>query len=130
MAKWKVTPEWKKSILEVQEWVRPGEPGYINHEIGWRWGEFIVETEDDNPPVINEGDDILDCGYTCDDWSTDDGCWEETDVDIPDEELTEKIEEFLTENSIYDLESEGWVMSDCYMYINCPVTIEKVEDDE
>jgi hypothetical protein len=44
--------------------------------------------------------------------------------------LKEKIEEFLSENSIYDLENEGWVMSDCYMYINCPVTIEKVEDDE
>ena len=132
MAKWKVTPEWKKSILEVQEWVRPGESGYISHEIGWRWGEFIVETEDDNPPPIEEDVNMFDLpeGCSCDDWSTDDGCWEETDIDIPDEELKEKIEEFLSENSIYDLESEGWVMSDCYMYINCPVTIEKVEDDE
>lgn len=128
MAKWKITPVWKKSILEVQEWVKPGEPGYINHEIGWRWGEFIIETEDDNPPELEEGVDMFNCGYECDDWSTDDGCYEDTEVDVSDELLKEEIEEFLEENSIYDLEEKGWVMSDSYMYINCELNIEKVED--
>lgn len=127
MAKWKITPVWKKSILEVQEWVKPGEPGYINHEIGWRWGEFIIETEDDNPPDIKEGDDIFSVNSLCD-WSTDDGCYEETDVDVSDELLKEELEEFLEENSIYDLEEKGWVMSDSYMYIQCEVNIEKVEE--
>ena len=128
MAKWKVTPTWKKSIVEVQEWIKPGEPGYINHEIGWRWGEFIIETEDDNPPELEEGVDMFNCGYECNDWSTDDGCYEDTEVDVSDELLQEELEEFLEENSIYDLEEKGWVMSDSYMYINCELNIEKVED--
>ena len=128
MAKWKVTPVWKKSIVEVQEWIKPGEPGYINHEIGWRWGEFIIETEDDNPPELEEGVDMFNCGYECDDWSTDDGCYEDTEVDVSDELLQEELEEFLEENSVYDLEEKGWVMSDSYMYINCELNIEKVED--
>ena len=128
MAKWKITPVWKKSILEVQEWIKPGEPGYINHEIGWRWGEFIIETEDDNPPDIKEGDDIFSTQYELADWSTDDGCYEETDVDVSDELLKEEMEEFLEENSIYDLEEKGWVMSDSYMYIQCEVNMEKVKE--
>ena len=128
MARWKITPTWKKSIVEVQEWIKPGEPGYINHEIGWRWGEFIIETEDDNPPELEEGVDMFNCGYECNDWSTDDGCYEDTEVDVSDELLQEEIEEFLEENSIYDLEEKGWVMSDSYMYINCELNIEKVED--
>lgn len=127
MARWKITPTMKKSIREVQEWVRPDQPGYINHEIGWRSGEFYIETEDDTPPVIGEGVDILNCDYTCDDWSTDDGCWEDTEVDVDDEVLQEEVETFLEDNSIYDLEEQGWVMSDCYMYIECDVNIERVD---
>ena len=130
MTTWRVTPTWKKSVVEVQEWTKPGEPGYISHEIGWRWGEFFVETLDDNPPPIEEGVDMFNLpeGCTCDDWSTDDGCWEESDIDVGDEVLREEIEEFLEENSIYDLEEQGWIMSDSYMYINCELNIEKVEE--
>lgn len=129
MALWKITPTWKKSVVEVQEWMKPGEPGYISHEIGWRWGEFFIETPDDNPPDIEEGVDMFNLpnDYTCVDWSTDDGCWEETDIDVSDEMLQEEIEQFLDDNSIYDLEEQGWVMSDSYMYINCELNIEKVE---
>lgn len=127
MAKWRITPTWKKSIREVQEWTKPGQHGYITYEIGWRWGEFYIETEDDNPPDLSEGVDMFDCGYDCDDWSTDDGCWEEHDIDVPDEVLQEEIETFLEENSVYELEEQGWVMSDCYMYIDCELNIEKVE---
>ena len=128
MARWKITPEWKKSISEVQEWTKSGEPGYITYEIGWRWGEFIVETDDDNPPDIQEGVDMFDCGYECNDWSTDDGWFSDTEVDISNDEEQERLEEFLQENSIYDLEEEGWVMEDSYMYINCPVKIERIDE--
>ena len=127
MARWRITPTWKKSVIEVQEWTKPGQAGYISHEIGWRWGEFFIETEDDNPPNIEEGVDMFDCGYDCDDWSTDDGCWEETDVDIPDDDEREKMEQFVSENSIYDLDEEGWTMEESHMFINCELNIEKVE---
>ena len=66
--------------------------------------------------------------YGTDDWSTDDGCWEETDVDIADDEERERIEEFIENNSIYDLEEEGWVMDECEMIIDCDMTIEKVDE--
>jgi hypothetical protein len=128
MARWKVEPTWKKSIIEIQTWTKEGVPGYIEHQIGWRWGEFFIETEDDNPPDIEEGVDILNCGYEVSDWSTDDGIWEETEIDVGDEEEQERIEEFLEENSIYDLESEGWVMEECSMMIECELDIQKVEE--
>ena len=33
MALWKVTPDWKKSVIERQTWVKEGVAGYITHEI-------------------------------------------------------------------------------------------------
>ena len=126
MALWKVEPTWKKSIIERQHWSKDG--NLITHEIGWRWGEFFIETEDDTPPAIAEGVDIFNCGYECNDWSTDDGCWEETDFDIESDEEQERIELFLEENSVYDLEEDGWVCNDCEMIIECELNIEKVEE--
>jgi hypothetical protein len=125
MARWKVTPDWKKSVIERQTWTKEGVPGYIEHEIGWRWGEFIIETETDEPPELEAGVNIFD--YDPDDWSTDDGCWEETDIDVGEEEQ-EKMELFLEENSILDLEEDGWVMEECEMIIDCDMTIEKVKE--
>lgn len=130
MAIWKITPDWKKSCVEKQFWSKTGVAGYICHEIGWRWGEFFLETEGDELPegVTTEGNfNVFDCGAQCDDWSTDDGCWEESEVDISDEEECQKVEEFLEENSIYDLEELGYTMDECEMWIQCEVTIEKVE---
>lgn len=126
MATWKVTPTWKKSVIERQTWTKTGVPGYITHEIGWRWGEFFIETEDDKQPELEAGVNIFD--YSPDDWSTDDGCWEETDVDISNEEERERLEEFVQDNSIFDLEEEGWVMEECEMIIDCDMNIERVED--
>jgi hypothetical protein len=125
MALWKVTPDWKKSVIERQYWTKDGKT--IVHDIGWRWGEFIIETEDDVKPELEAGVNIFD--YQCDDWSTDDGCWEETDMDSLDDEQREKVELFLEENSIFDLEEDGWYMDECEMIIDCEMTIEKVEDE-
>lgn len=126
MATWRVTPTWKKSVIERQTWTKKGVPGYIQHEIGWRWGEFFIETEDDKQPELEAGVNIFD--YSPDDWSTDDGCWEESDVDIGDEVERERLEEFIQDNSIFDLEEDGWIMEECEMIIDCDMNIEKVED--
>ena len=127
MVTWKITPTWKKSVIERQTWVKDGVAGYISHEIGWRFGEFFIETEDDTPPPLEEGVNMFDCGYECDDWSTNDGCWEESDVDIADDTERERLEEFLSDNSIFDLEEEGWSMEECSMNIECELNIEKVK---
>lgn len=127
MALWKVTPNFKKSCVEKQYYTKDGMT--VVEETGWRWGEFFIETEDDEEPELEEGVDIFNCDYTLVDFSNDDGCWQEIDyINVPDEEK-EKLEEFFDEgNSIYDLESEGWIPSDGEMFITCDMTIEKVED--
>lgn len=125
MADWKVTPNWKKSVIERQEWKKGDER--LIHEIGWRWGEFIVTTEDDNPPDLKPGVDIFACGYESELVSCDDGCWEDNDYDECDEETQEWLEEFLEENSVFDLEEHGWTMGDCEMIIDCEMTIERID---
>jgi hypothetical protein len=126
MARWKITPTWKKSVIERQYWDK--DDMSLMHEIGWRWGEFFIETEGDDPPDLGPGVDMFDCGYDCDDWSTDDGCWEETDLDDMTDLQREAVELFLEENSVFDLEEDGWIMSECEMIIDCDLSIERVEN--
>ena len=61
MAIWSVKPVYKKSIIERQTWENGGDS--FVYETGWRWGEFHVTTEDDNPPVLEEGVDLFNCDY-------------------------------------------------------------------
>jgi hypothetical protein len=126
MGLWSVKPEWKKSIIERQEWTKDNQR--LVHETGWRWGEFLVTTEDDNPPDISSGVDIYNCDYESELVETSDGCWEITDTDECDEETREWLEEFLDENSIYELEEHGWNSGDTEMIIDCDLIIEKVEE--
>ena len=128
MSLWKIEPTWKKSLVEVLH-LSKGEYN-ITHSIGWRWGHFYIETDDNNPPDIEEGVDIFDCGYQVDDWETIDGCWEEMDFkNLPDEEV-KIIEEFLEENSVLDLEELGWIMNDTQMFIESPLSITLEETNE
>ena len=128
MAVWSVKPEWKKSIIERQHLSKDGNEIII--ETGWRWGEFHVTTEDDNPPNIEAGVDIYNCGYDAELVETNDGCWEEHDFDDCDEETQEWLEEFFEEgNSWLDLEEHGWTFDDCEMIIDCDLIIERLDGD-
>lgn len=126
MATWKVTPLWKKSIIERQEWLKDDQRLIV--ETGWRWGSFEVYTDDDTPPVLEPGVDMFDCGYECEMIETNDGCWEEHLYDECDSETVEWLEEFLEENSVFDLEEHGWNPGDCEMIIDCEMSIEKVNE--
>lgn len=127
MATWSVKPTWKKSIIERQEWTKDGQR--FIYETGWRWGEFLVFTEDDNPPEIESGVDIFNCGYDTELVETSDGCWDEYDFDECDENVKEEIEAFLEEgNSVFDLEEQGWYNSETEMIIDCDLEITKVDD--
>jgi hypothetical protein len=129
MATWSVKPEWKKSIIERV---------YLNKDestvmiaTGWRWGEFTLETEDDNPPNIESGVDMNDCGYETELVETSDACWEEVNTDDCDEETTAWIEEYFEEgNSWLDLEEHGWSsgVQPAEMIIDCDLEITKVEE--
>jgi hypothetical protein len=126
MAIWSIKPEWKKSLIERCYYHRGDNTFMV--ETGWRWGEFTVATDDDNPPNIKEDDDLYDCGYDVELVETTDGCWEEHDMDECDEETREWLEQFLEDNSWLDLEEHGWIQGDTQMIISCEPIIEKIED--
>ena len=96
-------------------------------ETGWRWGSFECETEDDNVPVISAGDDLYATDYDVELIETWDGCWEEHDMDDCDEETQGWLEEFLEENSFFDLEEHGWVAGDTEMIIDCDPIFERLD---
>ena len=126
MALWSIKPTWKKSLIERMYFTKDGNT--FMAETGWRWGEFLVYTDDDAPPNLESGVDIYNCGYETEMVETTDGCWEEHDMDDCDAETTEWLEEFLEENSYLDLEEHGWIQTDCEMIIDCDMTIERVEE--
>ena len=127
MATWSVKPEWKKSIIERNYLVKDG--NRIMVETGWRWGEFHVYTDDDNPPKLEAGVDMFCCGYESEMIETNDGCWDDYDYDECDDETREWLEEFFEEgNSVFELEEHGWVSSDCEMIIDCDMIIERVDE--
>ena len=74
MARWKIEPTWKKSLIERMYFTKGKKQIIV--ETGWRWGSFECETEDDNPPLIEEGDDLWSTGYDVEMIETFDGCWE------------------------------------------------------
>ena len=122
---WTVSPLWKKSIIERQHWVKDGQRFYV--DTCWRGGSFTVYTEDDNPPDIEEGVDIYNCGYETELIECFDGCSEEYEFDGCDDETREWIEEFVEENSIFDLEEHGWYSDETEMFIECELSIVKDE---
>lgn len=130
MALWKVEPNWKKSLTEIQYWTKDGKT--IEYEEGWRWGTFYYYKEGDEPPEIEGGDDLF-CIDHCDleDWSTDDGCWSDYTFRNMTDEEEEEIQAFFDDgNCVYDLEEQGWVCSETEMILGCDVTIEKQPDDQ
>lgn len=126
MALWSVKPKFKKSIIDRQKFTK--DDNILVIETGWRWGEFTVETTDDNPPVLEEGVDIFNCDYPSEMIETTDACWEDQDTDDCDEETCEWLEEFFDEgNSFLDLLDHGWTCTDGEMIINCEMDIEMIE---
>jgi hypothetical protein len=126
MALWKIEPSWKKSLAERIHFHKDDKTIII--ETGWRWGEFTCETEGDEPPVIEEGTDLYDCGYDVELQYCDDGCWEEREFEGFTEEEEEAMNEWLDENSSFDLEEEGWDFGDTEMIITCDPLIELIKE--
>ena len=127
MATWKVTPDWKKSTIERSYFKK--DDNVFMHEVGWRWGEFLLYTEDDTPPELEPGVNLYDCEYECELVETSDGCWGDYDYDDCSEEAAEWLQNFFDEgNSPWDLEEHGWQNIDTEMIIDCDMTVEKVEE--
>ena len=125
MAIWKIEPTYKKSVIERIHYYKGDKE--IVEETGWRWGEFTIETDDDTPPVITEGTDLFDCEYSVQMEYCDDGCWTEYEFIGFTEEEEQAMNEWLEENSFFELEEEGWISGDTEMILNSDAEIEKIE---
>jgi len=127
MATWRVTPVWKKSLHERNYLTKDDNTVMI--ETTWRSGEFLVFTDDDNPPELESGVDLLNCGYESEFVESNDGCGEDYDFDDCDDEIREWLENFFEEgNSWLDLEEHGWMQDECEMIVSCDLNIEKVDE--
>jgi len=145
MATWTVSTYYKKSCQEVESYHQREGEGVVTVTNGFRYGEWTVETSDDNPPEfefteVPNGDgkkdsiDMLDCEVNNIESVElvemfDGGCWYDVEIEGLDEEAEEEIREFLEENTAYDLEEEGWTQGDTHWWIWGPIEI-KNEDGE
>ena len=125
MAIWTIRPSEKKSLIERIHYCKDGKE--VIEETGWRWGEFTCETEDDNPPVLEEGVDLFACDYDMELQFCDDGCWTEYEFVGFSEEEEETMNEWLEENSFFELEEDGWSHDDTEMILTCEPEIELLE---
>lgn len=141
MAIWTVKTYHKKNVQEVEHWVQREGKGRLTVTNGFRWGEWTVETSDDNPPefefdYVPGGDgakdsiNMLDCEVnnieSAELVSMDDGgCWYDIEFEGLSEEEEEEIQEFIDENSVYDLEDreDSWYNDETEWWIWGPIEI-------
>lgn len=119
--KWVIEPTENKSVVDVEYYVKGNNK--LRVETGWRWASYYVYTEDNNPPKFESHANIYDFGYKVELIETFDNCWTENDDSECDEESQEWLSEFLEDNSVFDLESEGWDLEDTETYFTCDFDI-------
>lgn len=108
MAKWLLEPSEYKSLQEVQHWKRGKDTLTLTN--GWRHGSFYVYTDDDNEPVIEDGDDLYDCGYRVE-------LKETSDTYFNDYECSCDLEEDEEEDIFMCPEVYGWVETNTEMWL-------------
>jgi hypothetical protein len=142
MATWTVKTYHKKNVQEIEHWVQRDGEGRITVTNGFRWGEWTVETTDDNPPEFEftevpggngarDSINMLDCAVNnigdVELVNMDDGgCWYDVEIEGLDEEAEEELQEFIDENSIYDLEDrddDAWYQDETEWWIWGPIEI-------
>ena len=123
--KYKLSPQYKKSALDVENWYKEenGNKMWIEREHGWRWAHCTFESE--TPPdidLINEhGFSIFEEIEDVQDYDADDGCWSEYRYsDNIDEEYRAQLDEMDSEA----LEEDGWRLSYVDTYFTGPLVLE------
>jgi hypothetical protein len=146
MAKWKISPYYKKSCEEHEHFIKDGLT--IIRQTGYRGADFYVETSDDNPPefefdFVPGGDGSKDSinMYNCDfnniesvelDSMWDDYWQEIVYPDEMDEEEQSRLKKLIEESGdVYHVleHQEGWSQSETQAWIWGPIQI-KNEDSE
>jgi hypothetical protein len=147
MATWTVKTYHKKNVQEVEHWVRREGEGRLTVTNGFRWGEWTVETSDDNPPEFEftevpggngarDSINMLDCEVNnienVELVSMDDGgCWYDIEYQGLTLEEEEELEEFIDENSVYELEDrdDSWYNDETEWWIWGPIEIKNEAGD-
>lgn len=143
MAVWRVSPYYKKSCEEHEQYFKDGVT--IVRKTGFRGATFVVETSDDNPPefefdFVPGGDGLNDsidmyncCSNNIENVELDsmwDGCWE--DIVFPedmDDDEQERLQELIEEHGAYEAleDEEGWSLNETEAWIWGPILIEDAE---
>jgi len=148
MATWTISTYYKKSCQENEYWSQKNGDGKITVVNGFRYGEWTVETTDDNPPEfefveVPGGDGKRDSINMCDcevnniesvdlNEMYDGGCWYDVEIEGLNEEEEEEIQEFIDENSIYELEEredDPWYQNDTEWWVWGPIEIKNEAGD-
>jgi hypothetical protein len=139
MAIWKISTTQKKMTEEREIWFHEVKGWTITRINGYRWGTFIVETNNDEPPEdidpdnpdgINMYDyfsDNAENGAELD--SMNDGCYMDWDWDenMSEEDIVE-VERIWEEDSYSGMEENGWYNSETEGWLFGPLEITKEEN--
>jgi len=121
MAFFTLATAWKKSASVLEVWEKDGKE--IRVEEAYRWGSVEIETEGDDVPVIDyQNENDLDPYMDLDEddhlvtmvnpGELDDQVYRDISFsDNVDEEEREELLEFINEEGVLELESEGWMMT-------------------
>ena len=123
MKRYHISAENRKCSVETSEFIK-GNKKIIAQTV-WRYAIFTCESE--TTPILLEGQDIY---STLDNVEFEEAADGETTYsyeNISDEEI-EKLEEFINEYDVFELESEGWRFGDTTWYFDCPVEIEEIKE--
>ena len=120
MASFTLSTAWKKSASVLEVWEKDGKQ--IKVEEAYRWGSVEIETEGDDVPVIDyQNENDLDPYMDLDEddnlvidvqpGELDDQVYRDISFsDNVDAEEREELLEFIEEEGVIELESNGWMM--------------------
>lgn len=129
MAWWTVSTKQKKNVYEHELWQK--DDMVIRRVSGFRWGTVLIETDDNNPPVLDQTDgpgvdavDMYNTEYNYELESLDDGWY--GDIIWPDDmddEERERLEILWDDDSYSGWEEDGWVQYDTECWFHGPLEI-------
>lgn len=136
MATWNLSPQHKKSAVEVMFFTKDNM--VITVEQGFRWATFTVESDErplTDEELVNEDGYELGCIDNDESWEMVDmidGCW--LDIDrynshVSDEEF-EKFEKAWEEDGYSGVEALGWSNDDTEYHFHGPLTLTNEDTGE
>jgi hypothetical protein len=136
MTWWKVSTQDKKSVYEHELWQK--DDWVIRRVTGFRWGTVLIETDGDDPPVLDQTDgpgaDGVDMYNTEYNWELDnlsDGWYE--DFIWPDdmeEEERDRLLELWEEDGYGGWEEDGWDAYETECWFHGPLEIVPNENNK